>query len=146
VTWSLRIRSIGRRRAAAYARQHRFEIGAPVEFDERADTVSALEYALGALAGDLVNTFTELARRRRVPLDGVEAVVSGDLENPLAVLEVVGEEVRPHLNTVTLKLYVTSPAPAERIDELWRDAQSLSPLTATLRGALDLQLLLTLTP
>ena len=145
MTWSLRVRSVGRRRAVAYARQHRFEIGAPVEFDERADAVSALEYALGALAGDLVNTFTELARRRRVPLDGVEAVVSGALDNPLTVLEVVGEQGRPVLETVTLKVYVTSPAPSGQIEALWSDAQALSPLTVTLRGALDLQLHLTLT-
>ena len=144
--WTVRVRSVGRRRAVAYARLHRFEVGAPVEFDPQGDAVSSLEFALGALAADLLNTFTELARRRRIELDGVEAVVGGTLENPLAVLEVVGEQGGPALESVAIKLYVTSPAPPERIDELWRDAQRLSPLTVTLRAAVALELELVLTP
>lgn len=146
MTWSVRVTSGGRRRAVAYARHHRFEVGAPVEFDQRADTVSALEYALGALAADLVNSFTELCRRRRVEIYAVEALVSGTLGNPLFVLEVIGEAGSPALERVALKVYVSSPAPPDTIEALWRDAQALSPLAVTLRAAVRLELELTLTP
>lgn len=61
--WSVRARSAGRRRTVAYARSHSFEVGAPVEFDEAATAVSALEYVLGALAAEMINGFTDLARQ-----------------------------------------------------------------------------------
>ena len=137
---------MGRRRAVAYARDHRFEVGAPVEFDETSDTVSALEYALAALAADLVNTFSTLARRRRLEIDAIEAVATGRLNNPLTVLQVVGEEGHPGLEHVGLKIFVGSAAPAAEVSALWEEAQTLSPLAKTLRTALTLDLDLVITP
>jgi hypothetical protein len=73
VSWTVRVRATGRRRATAYVRDHRFEVGPPVEFDTAAATVSSLEHALAALAADLVTTFAALARRRRMDVDALEA-------------------------------------------------------------------------
>ena len=146
MNWTVRVRADGRRRAVAYARQHRFEVGAPVEFDREASAVSALEYALVALAADLVGTFQEHARRSRVPVDAAEAVVTGALNNPLTVLRVVGEEGHPGLERVTLKLYVVSSAPPDDVRRVWDDARALSPLARTLGTALDLDLELAITP
>jgi uncharacterized OsmC-like protein len=146
MTWSVRVVATGRWRAAAYAGRHRFDIGAPVSFDSEAETVSALEYALAALAADLVNTFAGLARRRRVEVDAVEAVATGSLNNPLTVLQVVGEEGHPGLERVALKLYVVSPAAEEEVRRILEEARSLSPLARTLSGAVDLDIELDVTP
>lgn len=144
--WSARVRAVGRGRVAVYVRDHRFEVGRAVEFDAEAPTVSALEHALAALAADLVDTFSALARRRRVELDAVEAVVTGELNNPLTVLEVVGEEGHPGLERIALKLYVQSGAAPEALHALWRDARALSPLARTLGAAVDLRLALEVLP
>ena len=146
MSWTVRVRAAGRRRAVAYVRDHRFEVGAPVEFDREAPAVSALEYALAALAADLVGTFAEQARRSRVPVGAAEAVVTGSLNNPLTVLRVVGEEGHPGLERVTVKLYVASPAAADDARRVWDDARRLSPLARTLGVALDLDLELAITP
>ena len=137
--WSVRVRATGRDRGTAYARRHRFEIGAPVHFDEAADTISAVEYTLGALAADLVNGFAAMARRRRLPVDAVEAVVTGELNNPLTVLAVVGEAGHPGIERVNVKVYVTTDASADDVQQVWSDALELSPLARTLRAAVDLQ-------
>jgi signal transduction histidine kinase len=50
--------SVGRRQ---------FSIGRPVEFDDASPHVAALEYALGAVGGEVVNGLREFARRRGVP-------------------------------------------------------------------------------
>jgi len=146
VIWTVRVRSAGRQRAVAYARDHRFEVGAPVEFDHAAERVSALEYVLGAFAADLVNTFTTLARVRRLEVDAVEAVVSGALDNPLTVLRVVGEAGHPGIERIRLKLYVASAEPHAAIERVWREAQELSPLTRTFQAALTLELEIVVTP
>ena len=143
MSWT--VRAAGRGRATAYVRTHRFEVGAPVEFDAQAETVSALEYALAALAADLLGTFGALARRRRVEIDATEAVVTGTLNNPLTVLKVVGEEGHPGLEHVTLKLYVRSPAPPEQLHAVWAEARMLSPLARTLAAAVALDLELAIT-
>ncbi len=142
----MRVTGTGRRRSTAYAREHRFQVGAPVAFDAAADRVSALEYALGALASDLLTTFTELCRRRRLDVGPVEAVVTGELDNPLTVLRVVGEEGGPGLSTITLKVYAGSSEAADVLEAVWREAQSLSPLAVTFRAAVALDLELRIHP
>lgn len=144
--WSVRVRSTGHDQATAYVRQHRFLVGAPVHFDEAAEAISALEYALGALAADLVVGFAALARRRRVRVDAVEAVVLGQLNNPLTVLSVVGEVGHPGMERVAVKVYVTSDADEEELQRAWSDALELSPLARTLRDAVDLQFELRIVP
>ncbi|HEX5498887.1 MAG TPA: hypothetical protein VFX03_06665, partial [Thermomicrobiales bacterium] len=99
------MRATDRERATAYVRQHRFAVGAPAHFDERYDAVSAVEYVLAAIGGDLVNGFRRVARRRRLPIDDVEAVVAGRLANPLAYLGVVGETGSPGLGRVSVRVY-----------------------------------------
>lgn len=146
VTWSVRVRATGRDRATAYVRRHRFEIGAPVQFDDAADAVSALEYTLGALAADLVNGFAALARRRRLSLDAVEALVTAELNNPLTVLAVVGEAGHPGMERVVAKVYVTSGDTDDDLRRAWSDALALSPLARTLRDAVDLRIELRIDP
>jgi uncharacterized OsmC-like protein len=144
--WSVRVRATGRDRATAYVRRHRFEIGAPVHFDEEADAISAVEYTLSALAADLVNGFASLARRRRLQVDAVEAVVTGELNNPLTVLAVVGETGHPGMERVTVKVYVTSGASEGDVQRVWSDALDLSPLARTLRDAVNLRIELRVEP
>jgi hypothetical protein len=60
-TWSLRISATARGQATVFTRQHQFRVGAPLQFDRDDETVSALEYVLGALGADLVNGLQILA-------------------------------------------------------------------------------------
>src|SRR4029453_575782 len=117
-------------------RRH-FSIGRPVEFDDASPHVAALEYALGAVGGEVVNGLREFARRRRLAVDEVEALVTGELQNGLAYLEVIGESGRPRIRRMGIKFFVgwgdPTATPAlfdEMIDRL--------PLISTLREALDL--------
>ena len=71
--------------------RRQFSIGRPLEFDETSPRVAAIEYALGAVGGEIVNGLRAFADRRRLPIDAVEAVVTGELTNRLTYLEVVGE-------------------------------------------------------
>src|SRR4051812_782392 len=84
--WTLRVRATDADRATVYVRGRSFVVGAPAQFDERYDEVAAVEYVLAAVGGDLVNGFRLAARRRRLPVADVEAVVGGALGNPLVYL------------------------------------------------------------
>jgi hypothetical protein len=66
-------------------RRHQFAVGRPIDFDAESAHVAALEYALGALGAEIVGGLRVFAKRRRVELDEVEAVVDGEVENPLTV-------------------------------------------------------------
>lgn len=127
--------------ATAYVRRHRFEVGLPLQFDQTYDRITSLEYVLGALAADVVVGLQRLARKRRVEVERVEAFVQGALDNPLAFLQVVGEEGHPGLARVALKVYVTSPASPERLEEVWQETLRTSPLVRTFgdRVALTLE-------
>src|SRR5947208_51170 len=93
--WRARVRATRRGQATAYVRKHQFTVGAPVQFDEQYDQVTALEYVLAAIGADLVKGFQSAADRRRLTVDQIEAVVSGQLDNPLVHLGVVGEAGHP---------------------------------------------------
>lgn len=135
----------GQEPLSAYVRAHRFEIGAPIHFDELYPHVTALEYALSAIGADLVGTLQALARRRRIVLDNVEAVVSGELNNPLTFLDVVGEEGHPGLELVRTTVYVSSAAAEEELQALWNDAIQKSPLVRTFKDSVALDLILKIT-
>lgn len=146
VSWTLRVRATGPNQATVYARQHRFTVGVPVQFDEQYDQVTALEYALAALGADLVNGLHLAARRRRIALTDVEAVVAGALDNPLMYLGVVGEVGHPGLARVSLRVYVSTDADAEAVEAAWMEAQERSPLARALQPGVALDLHIDLVP
>jgi hypothetical protein len=141
-TWSVRVTSGTRDRAEVHARRHRFVVGRPVEFDVESESISALEYLLGALGADLVAGFAEIAGQRRVDVGKLEAVVEGQLDNALTRLAVVGESGHPGLSRARVKLYVSSLDPEEALRSVWRETLDRSPLACTLRDSVQLELTL----
>jgi hypothetical protein len=120
--------SVGRRQ---------FSIGRPLEFDEASPHVAAIEYALGAVGGEIVNGLRAFANRRRLSIDAVEAVVSGTLEHGLTYLEVIGEQGQPRIARIHVKVFVAAgDAAATRI--LFEHVLDRLPLVCTLRAALSL--------
>ena len=138
--WQLRVRATGRGRATAYTRNQSFEVGKPLQFDAEYGQVTALEYVLGAIGADVVNGLVDTARAKRLGVDSVEALVTGELNNPLMHLGVVGEEGHPGLETVRVKVYVTSDETEAKVIEAWNEMLDRSPLVHTFRSVLDLEL------
>lgn len=138
--WTARVTAQAGDRASVYVRRHRFDVGEPLEFDAESDSVSALEYALGALGADVLNGLRRAARRRRLHLDRAEATVEGRLDNPLVHLGVVGEEGHPGIEEVRVKVYASSLDSDEAVRDAWAEALERSPLVRTLRGAVELSL------
>jgi hypothetical protein len=136
ITMSLRVTAPGPG-ARVSAGRRQFTVGRPVEFDEASPHVSALEYALGAVGGEVVNGLREFARRRRLSIEAVEALVTGELHDGLAYLEVIGESGRPRIRRIAIKVFVAS------VDEratraLFDEMIERLPLFTTLRDAVDL--------
>ena len=127
--------SIGRRR---------FTIGRPLEFDEASPHVAAIEYALGAVGGEIVNGLRAFAGRRRLSIDAVEAVVTGTLENGLTYLEVIGEEGQPKIARIHVKVFAAA-ADAAAARAVFDQMLDRLPLVCTLRAALHLTVELVLT-
>lgn len=139
-TWNLRVHSDDPGRATVYVRRHRFEVGVPLQFDDEYPLVTALEHALGALAADVVVGLRRVAKRRRVDVDRVEAIVRAQVDNPLTFLQVVGEDGDPGLERIAIKVYVSSVDPLERVEEVWQEALSISPLARTFARSVALEL------
>jgi hypothetical protein len=145
ITYTLRITATEREAARVSVRRHQFSVGHPIDFDERAPAVTALEYALGAVGAEIVGGLRAFARRRRIELDQVEAVVNGEIENPLVYLEVVGETGRPRIAGVHVKVYVASSEDEHTLRRLLTETLERLPLVCTLGEALRLDIDLTLT-
>ena len=145
ITTSLRVTATAPASARVSAGRRQFSIGRPVEFDDASEHVSALEYALGSVGGEIVNGLREFARRRRIEIDAIEALVSGDLDHALTYLEVVGETRPPRLVRIAVKVFVSAPDEAA-IRVLFCELIERLPLTCTLRAAVDMTTELILTP
>ncbi|HXH11929.1 MAG TPA: OsmC family protein [Alphaproteobacteria bacterium] len=139
-TWTLRIGAADHGQVTVFTRQHQFRVGAPVHFDRAYEAVSALEYALGALGADVVNGLQILARKRRLAVDQIEAVVAGELDNPLTYLGVVGEAGHPGLGKVRVRVYLASSEEEAAIQRLWQEMLATSPLVRTFQAAVRLEL------
>jgi hypothetical protein len=144
-SYTLRVTAAGPDVARVAVRRQQFTVGRPIEFDESSPRIAALEYALGALAGEVVNGLRVFASRRRIEVDRIEAVVTGELERGLAYLEVVGEGVQPRIARVHLQVFAASPdEPGLR--RLWGELPDRLPLVCTMRSAFPIDLTLTMTP
>jgi hypothetical protein len=144
ITTTLRVTATAHAVARVSVGRRQFPIGRPVEFDDASPHVAALEYALGAVGGEVVNGVREFARRRRLVIDAVEALVTGELQDGLAYLEVIGESGRPRIRRIAVKVFVA--AMDERATRAMFDEMiERLPLVSTLREALDLDVDLVLT-
>lgn len=144
LTISLRVTAPDPDVARVSVGRRQFSIGRPLEFDEASPRVAAIEYALGAVGGEVVNGLRVFADRRRLAIDAVEAVVTGELENGLTYLEVVGEEGQPRIARIHVKVFVAS-GDAAATRALFAHVLDRLPLVCTLRAALALTIELILT-
>jgi hypothetical protein len=131
---TLRVTGGARDVARVAVRRQQFSVGRPIEFDGSSPRIAALEYALGAVGAEVVNGLREFALRRRLQLDGVEAVVSGELEHELVYLDVIGESGHPALRRLHVKLFVSCADPAA-VRALFNEVLQKLPLTRTLSAA-----------
>jgi hypothetical protein len=144
LTLSLRITAPDPDVARVSVGRRQFSIGRPLEFDEMSPRIAAIEYALGAVGGEVVNGLRSFADRRRLPIDAVEAVVTGELENGLAYLEVIGEQGEPRITRIHVKVFAaTGDDGATRA--LFKQMLDRLPLVCTLRASLTLTIELILT-
>jgi len=139
VSCRLRVTSNDPETARVSVRRHQFTVGRPLSVDVEYGHLTALEYALGALAAELVTGLREFAKRRRLELDEIEAVVNGGLDNPLVYFEVVGETGVVGLSPITIKVYVASRHDDDTIRQLWNHTLERLPLARTFTSTASVQ-------
>ena len=137
--WSVRARPDGEGRCQVYGRNQSFAVGQPLDFGfGRGDApLSAVEHLVGSLAACLLVGYQVHASRRGVELDELELSLRANLENPLVYLG-LEEEGSPALAKVTGTLYVSADAEEVVLRELWATTLARSPIAATLRPAVEL--------
>lgn len=135
----LRVAATASDKVAAFIRGERFEIGAPLTFDDKYPGISALEALAAALAADVVNGLRLRASRRRLEVAEAEAIIKVWLVNPLSFLEVVGETGDPAIERIHLQLYLSTIEPESAIRELLKQTLARSPLYLTLSKAARLE-------
>ena len=138
--WDVRVAATETQAARAFVRKHQFDVGVPLSFDLEEERVTALETALGAIGAEVVVGLRRVARKHRLVVDDVEATVQARLRNALVYLGVIGEAGDPGMRQVRIRVYVTTAAPADAVERVWKEVLATSPLICTLRDAVDLEL------
>ena len=140
--WNLRVGARDKNLATVFVRNHQFAVGAPLQFDQEYPQITSLEYVLGAIGSDVANGLFTLAKKRRVEVDNVEAVVHGAVNNPLTYLDVVGEEGHPGIERIRIQVYASSVDGEEKVRRVWDEVIAKSPLVRTLQPVINLELTL----
>ncbi len=136
--WRLRARSTGHLKSTIYARNFSFDVGQAASFEEKDAHPCAIEYLFGALAGSITTGFATECARDNLEVDDIELSLSGSLENILAHLGL--EEGDPAVKTIDLKCFASTFADEEKVKTAWQRTVSRSPLVATLKKNVELQL------
>lgn len=108
--------------------------------------MTGAETLLGLLAADVIGLFLELAAKRRVAVDEVEATVKAELADPLVHLGVHGAEGEPRYDSFVLRAYAGSSAADAVLQEIWTEALRRAPLANTLRRAASVEAILQVSP
>jgi hypothetical protein len=138
--WSVRASSTDGRLTRLHAGRHSFSAGPAVSFRPDEQLPSAIEYLLAALAADIVSSFARCAGERAAEIDAIECRISGQLDDPLASIGVVGASGSPALGVVTGTLYVSGDAEPSALRGAWCAALRRSPLFNTLAPCVSLRI------
>jgi hypothetical protein len=130
--WAVRARRAGPEETRVYVRNHAFAVGVQASLRDSDSHPSAVEYLLGAIAGDLLRGFEVEALRREITVHAAEMSLEGRLRNVLVHLGVIGETGDPGLASITGTFYVSADADDELLGAIWRAALARSPLYHTL--------------
>jgi hypothetical protein len=136
--WRARVRATGRLKSTVYCRNFSYHVGQPASFEERDEHPSAVEYVLGALAGDLCTGFTNECATQSLNVDDVEISVRGKLNNVLAHLGL--DDGDPSFSSIELKCFASTLDNEAAVRGAWERTVARSPLASTLAKALDLNL------
>jgi len=134
--WRVRARAAGARHTKVYCRNFSFSIGQPASFEEKDEHPSAVEYVLGALAGDLGTGFATAAAREGLELDDLELTARGRLENVMAHMGL--EDGDPSFSSIEVKCFASTFDDEDAVRRVWNDVVRRSPLAATLQKATEI--------
>jgi hypothetical protein len=136
--WRLRTRVTGHQKSTTYCRNFSFDVGQPVSFEEKDQYPSAVEYLLGALSASLATGFATEAARAGLTIDDIEITAHGQLNNPLALLGL--EDGDPAFSCIDIRCFASTFDDEGKVRAAWDLAVRSSPLVATLRRAVELNL------
>lgn len=136
--WRLRARTTGHLQSTIYARNHSFVVGQPVSFEEKDANLCALEYLFGALAGSLTTAFATECAKENLEVDDIELSLTGTLHNVLVHMGL--EEGDPGVAAIEMKCFASSFDDEDRVRSVWQQTVDRSPLVATLKKSVDLQI------
>jgi len=134
--WSLRGRRSAANATTVYSRNFSWKSGSSIDFDKTGDLPTALEQLLGAILSDVIASFSTRCSRSSILLDDLECTIKGMLNNSLAAVGI--ERGDSSLSKIALVMYVTSPAPEEKLSKTWEDCLSDSPVYQTLNKACEI--------
>ncbi len=137
---SARVTVRDRRSVTLFARTHEVTVGPVLSFDAREPRLTGIEHLLAAVAADVVGGFCRLADRRRLVVDEIEAVLKGEIADPLVHLGVVGVEGAPRLARLEVRVFAGSSEPDSRLRPLWEEMLHRAPVINTLRPSVELDL------
>jgi hypothetical protein len=127
----VRVQRAGAGVARAYARAQSFDIGSQASLRDSDPQPSAVEYALGALGGDLLCGLERTAERQGLRLYGLEIALRGRLDNILVHLGVVGEAGNAGFGAIDGTIYVSTDGEPAAIESAWQTTLQRSPLYNT---------------
>ncbi|MCL6563762.1 MAG: OsmC family protein [Firmicutes bacterium] len=121
----------------AFARNHSWRTGAPLDFGPETEAPSAVEFLLSALAAELGAGFLREAARRGLTVDVAEARITAGVEDLLRALD-LEPEGSPRLGPLEITIYLSSPEPAPAIEATAQSVEARSPILSTLRRSLSI--------
>ncbi|ARU41944.1 hypothetical protein CCB80_12680 [Armatimonadetes bacterium Uphvl-Ar1] len=138
IHWTVRVRSAEDGSMVAPLRGEELRVREAVSFDGKGEIPSALEQFFSSYGADLVAGMLRILRAQRMEVFSVEAVVSGELENAMVHLGVVGEEGSPRIRAMSITIYVSADGAVGDLEEVVDVAFERSPLHQTLKDSVDI--------
>lgn len=137
--WRARAKATESGATRVFARNHAFDVGQPASFDTADAAPSAVEFLLGAIAGELIAGLRWRASRAGIPCQALELSLSTGASDPGALLGLAGAG-RAGLSEIAGRLYVQCDAGEEVLAPLWRETLERSLIVNSLGPDILLEL------
>lgn len=129
--WRVRARWTEGMQAKVFARNHSFDVGQPASFETEDAAPGAVEYLLGAAAGDLAVGIQWRCSKESIQVFQIEVSLAAGSDNILVFLG-VEDEGHPGLNVLQGKVYIDADAEPDRLKKIWAETIKRSPVAQSL--------------
>lgn len=104
-----------------YNEKSSIPIDSHISFDSEKEEFTSIDYFVSAIVSEIILTMIQLAKRKNIILQDIEAKASLDMDNPMYLLNVIGYDDKSKIKSINIDIYFFSFLEGRDLDDFLKE-------------------------